>query len=276
MKEEFTIRYATLSDLESLFEVEVIAWGNASVSKNILQKRLSSPGHYTVVLLENNEIVCFAQVKRVHELDLYGKNNNWYSLMEMESNINGEFLFGYNISARKNRLNSNIGLKALEAAYKVAIDQNCKSMFAGGRMMNYSLWSHCIKPEIYPLLLKHGNHTYCQGNDNNLFIAGKLEYTKENSMWIQEADLIPVESEKSSLILVQSRSLDPIINIYRKATLLDKRAEFIGVIPDYFNDKQSDNFGLLYAWINPNVDVKRHTIDVLNNSFNHIPIFKIN
>jgi hypothetical protein len=271
MNSKLSVRYATIDDLDSLYEVEQTAWNNNGASKETLFQRLISSANYTILILYEKKIIGFTQIKKLSDSQIQNTGFNWYNLMNLDADENGSYMFGYNLSGIKANLNTQLGIKSLEATYEATVEQNCKCMFAGGRMINYKKWSiYNIKPELYPLLLKNKDSLYYDDN-YNLFKIGTIDYNEKKINWIAKEKILNSNLSPSNSTLLEVRSLDSIINLYRKAKFFDKNAEFIGVVDNYFDDTKSNNYGLLYAWSNPFLE-NNDSINFIKKSFNYRPL----
>ena len=219
MRRKIRIRQARVDDIEAILSVEEKAWPeNLRASREMYQSRLEIFSQGTLVAegkgrIEGVVVFQIVNFRSVSDVRSWNEaTDNGY--IRKSHDPQGNTLYGVNLSVSP-QTQSRVAVALLEAVGKLAIRYNFKQIVLGGRIPSFARY------------LKH----YCQKNGVPVISDKKRDKIAEN--YIQATNR-------------RGNPLDPQITFYQKVGM-----EIIKLLPNYFKDPESLNYGVLVLWTNP-------------------------
>lgn len=219
MRRKIRIRQARVNDIEAMLLVEEKAWPESlRACQEMYQSRLGTFPQGTLVAEIEGEIEGVVVVQIINSTSI-PDIRSWneatdYGYIKNSHDPKGNSLYGINLSVRP-RTQSRAPVALLEAVGKLAIRHNFKQIVLGGRIPGFA---------------RHLRH-YCQKNGISVISDEKRDKIAEDYMRATNK---------------RGNPLDPEINFYQKAGM-----KIIKLLPNYFEDPESLNYGVLVLWPNP-------------------------
>lgn len=219
MRRKVKIRQAQVDDIEAMLLVEEKTWPeNLRASREMYQSRLRTfPQGALVTEIEDRiEGVVVFQIINFDSIPdvLSWKEATDNGYIQNSHNPKGNSFYGVNLSVCP-RAQSRVAVALLEAVGKLAIKHNFKQIVLGGRIPGFIRY------------LKH----YCQKNSVSVISDKKRDKIAK--------DYIQATNRRGN-------PLDPQITFYQKVGM-----KIIKLLPNYFKDPESLNYGILVLWSNP-------------------------
>jgi len=219
MRRKIKIRQARADDIEAILLVEKKAWPeNLRASREMCESRLGTfpQGTFVAEMEDRIEGVVVFQIMNFNSIpDVRSWNeatDNGY--IQNSHNPKGNSFYGVNLSVCP-RAQSKVAVALLEAVGKLAIKHNFKQIVLGGRIPGFA---------------RHLRH-YCQKNGISVISDEKRDKIAEDYMRARNR---------------RGNPLDPQIAFYQMAGM-----KIIKLLPNYFEDPESLNYGVLVLWPNP-------------------------
>jgi len=219
MRRKIRIRQARVDDIEAILSVEKKAWPeNLRASREMYESRLGTFPQGTLVAegegkIEGVVVVQIVNFRSVSDVCSWNEATD-YGYIRKSHDPQGNTLYGVNLSVSP-QTQSRVAVALLEAVGKLAIRYNLKQIVLGGRIPSFARY------------LKH----YCQKNGVSVISDKKRDKIAE--------DYIQATNRRGN-------SLDPQITFYQKVGM-----KIIKLLPNYFEDPASLNYGILLLWTNP-------------------------
>lgn len=219
MRRKIRIRQARVGDIDAILSVEKKAWPeNLRASREMYQSRLGTFPQGTLVAEIEGKIegVVVSQIMHFNSIpDI----SSWseatdYGYIKNSHNPEGNSFYGVNLSVCHGS-QSRVAMTLLEAVGKLAIRHNFKQIVLGGRIPSFARY------------LKH----HCQ--KNGISVVSDEERDKVAEHYIRATNR-------------RGHPVDPEINFYQRAGM-----KIIKLLPNYFKDPESLNYGVLVLWANP-------------------------
>ena len=219
MRRKIRIRQARVDDIEAILLVEKKAWPeNLRASPEMYESRLGTfPQGILVAETEGRiEGVVVFQIMNFNSMPDISSwsetTDNGY--IRNSHDPQGNTLYGVNLSVSP-QTQSRVAVALSEAVDKLAIKLDFKQIVLGARIPRFARY------------LKH----YCQKNSISVISDEKRDSIADH--------YIRATTKKG-------HPLDPEINFYQKAG-----TKIIKLLPDYFKDPESLDYGVLIIWLNP-------------------------
>jgi len=219
MRRKIRIRQARVDDIEAMLLVEEKAWPeNLRASREMYQSRLGTFPQGTLVAEIEGKIegVVVSQIMHFSstpDISSWGEATD-YGYIKNSHNPEGNSFYGVNLSVC-HQSQSRVAMTLLEAVGKLAIRHNFKQIVLGGRIPSFARY------------LKR----YCQKNDISVISDEERDKVAEDYMRATNR---------------RGNPSDPEITFYQKAGM-----KIIKLLPNYFEDPESLNYGILLLWTNP-------------------------
>jgi hypothetical protein len=246
----FTVRLATLADLDGIARVERETWAARAAPTTELQRRLIEPGFETIVVELDSEVVAFSQGIRL-SVDALAAKTSWDDLVATPPEPRGQILYGINLSARTGSATSGAGRVALDSLLALVVYRQLAMFVAGGRLPGFKAWALACAPATYARLHVSDKKIY------HIDSEGAIRYVGSRS----ESDLFERLASPTTWVVLDERQclrirmkcvpLDPFLKMLSAAKCCGLGVELVGILPDYYSDPESLNNGILYAWTNP-------------------------
>ena len=219
MRRKIRIRQARVDDIEAILLVEKKAWPeNLRASREMYQSRLRTFPQGTLVAETEGKIegVVVSQIMNhnsIPDISSWSEATD-YGYIKNSHNPEGNSFYGVNLSVCHGS-QSRVAMTLLEAVGKLAIRHNFKQIVLGARIPSFARY------------LKH----HCQKNGISVISDKKRDKIAE--------DYIQATNRRGN-------PLDPQITFYQKVGM-----KIIKLLPNYFKDPESLNYGVLVLWSNP-------------------------
>jgi hypothetical protein len=219
MRRKIRIRQARADDIEAILLVEKKVWPESlRACQEMYQSRLSTFPQGTLIAeregnIEGVVVVQLMNFSSTPDISSWNEATD-YGYIKNSHNPEGNSLYGVNLSVCHGSQNR-VAMTLLEAMGKLAIRHNFKQIVLGGRIPGFARY------------LKH----YRQKNGIPVISDEKRDKIAE--------DYMRATNKRGS-------PLDPEINFYQKAGM-----KIIKLLPNYFEDPESLNYGVLVLWPNP-------------------------
>ncbi len=219
MRRKIRVRQARIDDIEAMLLVERKAWPeNLRASREMYQSRLATFPQGTLVARGESEIEGVV-VFQIMNFDSTPDVRSWKEAtdngyIKNSHNPRGNSFYGVNLSVCP-QAQSRVAVGLLEAVGKLAVRHNFKQIVLGGRIPSFARY------------LKH----HCQKNAISVISDKKRDKIAE--------DYIQATNRREN-------PLDPQITFYQKVGMKISR-----LLPNYFEDPESLNYGVLVIWLNP-------------------------
>ncbi len=219
MRRKIKIRQARVDDIEAILLVEKKAWPeNLRASREMYESRLGIFPQGTLVA-EGEGGIEGVVVSQVIHFNSIPDISSWNEATDdgyirNSHDPQGNTLYGVNLSVSP-QTQSRVAVALLEAVGKLAIRHNFKQIVLGGRIPSFARY------------LKH----YCQKNGISVIPDEERDRIAEHYMRATNR---------------RGNPLDPQITLYQKAGM-----KIIKLLPNYFKDPESLNYGILLLWTNP-------------------------
>jgi len=219
MRRKIRIRQARVDDIEAILLVEKKAWPeNLRASPEIYQSRLRTFPQGTLVAeregkIEGVVVVEIINFRSASDVRSWNEATD-YGYIRKSHDPQGNTLYGVNLSVSP-QTQSRVAVALLEAVGKLAIRYNSKQIVLGGRIPSFARY------------LKH----HCQKNGISVISDKKRDKIAE--------DYIQAKNRRGN-------PLDPQITFYQKVGM-----KIIKLLPNYFEDPESLDYGVLVLWSNP-------------------------
>jgi len=219
MRRRIKIRQARVGDIEAILSVEKKAWPeNLRASREMYQSRLGTFPQGTLVAemedrIEGVVIFQIMHFNSIPDISSWSEATD-YGYIQNSHNPKGNSFYGVNLSVCP-RAQGRVAVALLEAVGKLAIKHNFKQIVLGGRLPSFAQY------------LKH----YCQKNGVPVISDKKRDKVAEDYMRATNR---------------RGHPLDPQITFYQKVGM-----KIIKLLPNYFKDPESLNYGVLVLWTNP-------------------------
>lgn len=244
-------RYASVADLNRMHDVEKGAWGNGAASKEELHRRLTTHGFSNIVVTDTVGVIhAFTTTMRINVAAFSGAPVTWKRFCLSDPSPGGDILYGLNLSLARTRGAFYAGRVAMEATLGSVVDQGCHGLFAGGRLPGYHRWAACLSPQVYAGLAKNGRDYCYVSYSNKVLVFTSRAVLEEFDQRHSNAPSFVAEDCVARRILRNARFVDPQVHFYRQCRCSGEPIRILGVIPEYFEDPDSLNNGLLYCWCN--------------------------
>jgi len=219
MRRKIRIKQARADDIEAILLVEKKAWPeNLRASREMCESRLGTFPQGTLIAEGEGKIegVVVFQIMNFNSMSDISSwseaTDNGY--IRNSHDPQGNTLYGVNLSVSP-QTQSRVAVALLEAVGKLAIRYNSRQIVLGGRIPSFARY------------LKH----HCQKNGISVISDKKRDKIAE--------DYIQAKNRKGN-------PLDPQITFYQKVGM-----KIIKLLPNYFKDPESLNYGVLVLWSNP-------------------------
>ena len=219
MRRKIRIRQARVDDIEAILLVEKKAWPeNLRASREMYESRLGTFPQGTLVAegegkIEGVVVVEIVNFRSVSDVCSWNEATD-YGYIRKSHDPQGNTLYGVNLSISP-QTQSRVAVALLEAVDKLAIKLDFKQIILGGRIPRFARY------------LKH----YCQKNGISVISDEKRDKIADH--------YIRATTRKG-------HSLDPQITFYQKVG-----TKIIKLLPNYFKDPESLDYGALLIWLNP-------------------------
>lgn len=219
MRRKIRIRQARVGDIEAILLVEKEAWPeNLRASREMYQSRLRTFPQGTLVAETEGKIEGVV-VSQIMDFNSIPDISSWseatdHGYIKNSHNPEGNSFYGVNLSVC-HQSQSRVAMTLLEAVGKLAVRHNLKQIVLGGRIPSFARY------------LKH----HCQKNGIPVISDQERDRIAQHYMRATNRRGHPV---------------DPEINFYQKAGM-----KTIKLLPNYFKDPESLNYGVLVLWSNP-------------------------
>ncbi len=219
MRRRVKIRQARVDDIEAMLWGEEKAWPeNLRASREMYESRLGTFPQGTLVAegegkIEGVVVVEIVNFRSVSDVRSWNEATD-YGYIRKSHNPKGNSFYGINLSVCP-RAQSGVAVALLEAVGKLAIKHNLKQIVLGARI-----------PGFIRYLEKH-----CEKNGVSAISDEKRDKIAE--------DYIQTTNRRRN-------PLDPQITFYQRAGM-----KIIKLLPNYFKDPESLNYGILVVWPNP-------------------------
>lgn len=213
------VRQATIDDLDAIISVEEKAWPEKlRACREMYQSRLRTFPQGTLITeidgkIEGVVVVQMMNFSSTPDIRTWNEATD-YGYIKKSHNPEGNSLYGVNLSVSpKNQ--GRVAVALLEAVGKLAIRHNLKQIVLGGRIPSFVRY------------LKQ----YCK--NKNVSVISDKERDKIAEDYIQATNR-------------REDPLDPEIRFYQKVGM-----KIAKLLPNYFEDPASLNYGVLFVWHNP-------------------------
>ncbi len=219
MRRMIRIKQAKADDIEAILLVEKKAWPeNLRASREMCESRLETFPQGTLIAegegkIEGVVVVEIVNFRSVSDVRSWNKATD-YGYIRKSHDPQGNTLYGVNLSVSP-QTQSRVAVALLEAVGRLAIRYNSKQIVLGGRIPSFARY------------LKH----HCQKNGISIISDKKRDKIAE--------DYIQAKNRRGN-------PLDPQITFYQKVGM-----KIIKLLPNYFNDPESLDYGVLVLWSNP-------------------------
>jgi len=219
MRRKIRIRQARVDDIEAILLVEKKAWPeNLRASREMYESRLETFPQGTLVAEGEGKIEGVV-VSQIMHFNLIPDISSWseatdYGYIKNSHNPEGNSLYGVNLSVC-HQSQDRVAMTLLEAVGKLAIRHNFKQIVLGGRIPSFARYLG----------------KYCEKNGISVISDEERDRIAEHYMRATNRRGSP---------------LDPQITFYQKAGM-----KIIKLLPYYFKDPKSLNYGILLLWTNP-------------------------
>lgn len=219
MRRKIRIRQARVDDIEAILLVEEKAWPeNLRASREMYQSRLGTFPQGTLIAeregnIEGVVVVQLMNFSSTPDISSWNEATD-YGYIKNSHDPEGNSLYGVNLSVFP-QTQSRVALALLEAVDKLAIRLDLKQILLGGRILSFARY------------LKQ----YCQKNGISVISDEERDKIAEDYMRATNK---------------RGNPLDPEINFYQKAG-----TKIIKLLPNYFKDPESLDYGVLLVWLNP-------------------------
>lgn len=219
MRTKIKIRQARLDDVEAILLVEEKAWPvSLRASREMYESRLRTFPEGTLVAqidhkMEGVVVVEILNFSSTPHIRTWNEATD-HGYIRNSHDPEGNTLYGVNLSVSP-RTQSRVAVALLEAVGKLAIRHNFKQIVLGGRIPSFARYLR----------------QYCE--KNGISVISDEERDKIAEHYVQTATR-------------RGHPLDPEISFYQKAGM-----KIIKLLPNYFEDPGSLNYGVPLLWPNP-------------------------
>lgn len=219
MRRKVKIRQAQVDDIEAMLLVEEKTWPeNLRASREMYESRLETFSQGTMVAevdgnIKGVVVVEIVNFRSVSDVRSWNEATD-YGYIRKSHDPQGNTLYGVNLSVSP-QTQSRVAVALLEAVDKLAIKLDFKQIVLGGRVPRFARY------------LKQ----YCQKNGISVISDKKRDKIAE--------DYIQTTNRRRD-------PLDPQITFYQKVG-----TKIIKLLPNYFKDPESLDYGVLLIWLNP-------------------------
>lgn len=219
MGRKIRIRQARADDIEAMLLVEKKVWPESlRACQEMYQSRLSTFPQGTLIAesegnIEGVVVVQILNFNSTPDISSWNQATD-YGYIKNSHNPAGNSLYGVNLSVCQGSQNR-VAMTLLEAVDKLAIRLDLKQIALGGRIPRFARY------------LKQ----YCQKNGISVISDEERDKVAEHYMRATNR---------------RGNPLDPEINFYQKAG-----TKIIKLLPNYFDDPESLDYGVLLVWLNP-------------------------
>ena len=256
------LSFATLRDVPEMFLVERESWGDRASDAETLAERIRIfPQSTPVVRDATGRMVAFGTALRISSYDLSGPSPSWshvtgYGRFADVYDPKGKVLYGVNLSALRWLTAAGAAHSVVEALMGLVCDLRCHKIVLGGRMPMYSSLRRQFEADDYIRLRRYNGGVFFLDHDDRMVRyggpAGSLPIKAERMtprVWPAVDDHVAIR------VMHQGKPLDPQIAFHLNCRCAGIGLEAVRAIPDYFDDPASCNYGVLYQWKNPFMDL---------------------
>ena len=228
MRKKIKVRKARIDDLEGILLVEEEAWPKGlRASQKMYESRLKTFPQGTFVAKINGKIEGVV-ITEIIDSELINHIRTWDEVTDNgyirnTHNPEGDTVYGVNLSVSLSA-QKRVAITLLEAVGKLVIEYNLKQGLLGGRIPGFAKYFKQYRRK------------------KNLPVGAS--HSDRSSVSDKERD--KVAQEYLGAANSHGRALDPEIGFYKKLGLKP-----IKLLPDYIEDPQSLNYGVLFCWSNP-------------------------
>ncbi len=219
MRRKIKIRQARVDDIEAMLLVEEKAWPeNLRASREMYESRLGTFPQGTLIAEMEGKIEGVVVVQIINSTSI-PDIRSWSEATDdgyirNSHDPKGNSLYGVNLSVCP-RIQSRVAVALLEAVGKLVIRHNFKQIVFGGRIPSFARYVG----------------RYCEKNGISAISDEKRDKIAEH--YIQATSR-------------RGNPSDPEITFYQKAGM-----KMIKLLPNYFDDPESLNYGVLFIGLNP-------------------------
>jgi len=219
MRRKIRIRQARIDDIEAILLVEKKAWPeNLRASREMYESRLEIFPQ-GILVAETEGKIGGVVVSQIMHFNSIPDISSWseatdYGYIKNSHDPKGNSFYGVNLSVSP-QTQSRVAVALLEAVGKLAIRYNFRQIVLGGRIPSFARY------------LKHHYHK------NGISAISNKKRDKIAEDYIQATNR-------------RGNPLDPQITFYQKVGM-----KIIKLLPNYFKDPESLNYGVLVLWSNP-------------------------
>jgi len=234
MRKKIKVRKARIDDLEDILLVEKEAWPKGlRASQKMYESRLETFPQGTFVAKVNGKIEGVV-VTEILNSELINHIRTWNEVTDNgyirnTHNPEGDTVYGVNLSVSPSA-QKRVAITLLEVVGKLAIEYNLKQGLLGGRIPGFAKYfkQYCQQKNL-PAYALHADRSLV--SDNEVIDYEGIDKVAQEYLWAATS---------------HGRALDSEIGFYKKLGL-----EPIKLLPDYIEDPQSLNYGVLFCWSNP-------------------------
>ena len=219
MRRKIRVRQARIDDIEAMLLVERKAWPeNLRASREMYQSRLATFPQGTLVAevdgkIEGIVVVEIVNFRSISHVRSWNEATD-YGYIRKSHNPQGNTLYGVNLSVSP-QTQSAVAVTLLEAVEKLAIKLDFKQILLGGRIPRFARYLR----------------QYC--HKKSISVISDEERDRIAEYYMRATNR-------------REHPLDPEINFYQKVG-----TKTIKLLPNYFEDPESLDYGILLLWTNP-------------------------
>jgi hypothetical protein len=247
----FEIRLGTADDLEQVAELERLVWEGQSAATEDLHRRLADDGHETVLVFRGEQLLAFAQLKWVDVEVLLGGDGTFSAIAGSPSRPDGAIGYGINLSAHGGVGGAGAGRAALAGLLGLVAHRARPVFLAGGRIPGLRAWSEVCTPETYLGLVWDASDLYHRDSAGVVRRVCSRERCRSLAAFPEVENWAPLRGSELARVALRTEPLDPFLRMISSTSCCGRSPEVHGLLPSYFGDPESMNYGVLYSWSNP-------------------------
>jgi hypothetical protein len=253
---DLTIAPATASDAAELYEIEVACWGTLSAMEESILRRIAVfPGGTLMVIDQDRRIWAFVATMPVDEVVAASEIAAWHEITGGDDparalSLSGKVLYGINLSKRRGVRGHVAARIAVQGAMGLAVHLRRKALWFGSRLPSFCKWDRCLMAADYVRVRRFGPFLFYCDDAGGWHRQPRAAVAAARSL-CSPADW-PLWSS-DGWTLTRTRPLDEQLAFYETCRFGGSCPRPRRLLPDFFEDPASGNYGAQMVWENPYV-----------------------
>lgn len=248
----FFIRMVRQSDIPDCRAVDVKAWGEegAATEEMLISRVKTCPfGNFLAIDRASGEIIGSVWSFPIGEIPV----TTWWGVTgEGEYGdaleVFGEVQYGVNVSVEPALLGRGVGEVLVARAIESGWIAGRRWAMLGSRIPEFHKWSDIIEPDDYVCLYLGNGRTYYRNPESGCLHEGPEADTLRASAG--DSGLTPKLWPISASEPDKLTALDGELNFFLRISVRGEACKVFKVLPDYFPDPESCDYGALIGWEN--------------------------